>query len=215
MDLAALVCDNYRVSFVPRRAAGWVARGAVVAWRATSNLAKDLALGHVPAAKPTRGGGHSSDHRLLRSAFAGRVRETDVLVDLGCGRGRVLAHWLRAFPNHRVVGIEWDPSLAARTSSAFRGEPRCAVIAGDAVKVLPPDATLLYLFDLLGKEDMAQLRSELEVRPLSDPPQRIVYCNPRHVNVFESSGGWRVERINVGGGDIVPLPDVVVIDRVV
>jgi len=145
--------------------------------------------------------------------FDGRVRTDDVLVDLGCGRGRVLAYWARSFPDHRCVGIELDAALAASTQRRLGRRPNCTVIAGDAVDALPSDASLLFLFNPFGAPDVERLRTALEQRPQRKPPLRILYSNPRHLEGFEVSDRWTVEIVSLGGGSTVPYHDLAVIDR--
>lgn len=186
----------------------------VAGQRAVRNVVTDLRHGRIAAVVPGRHGAtRNSDHRVLHAVFDRRVRAGDVVVDVGCGRGRVLAHLLRHHPGHRVVGIEIDRDLAATTARRLRRSPGCEVIAGDAVAALPGDATLLFLFNPFGREDVDRLRVALEARPVSDPPQRLLYSNPRHVDVFAASAAWRVERRSLGGGRLVPFHDLAVIDR--
>ena len=156
----------------------------------------------------------NSDHHVLSQIFVGRVRPGDVLVDVGCGRGRVLSTWLRTLPDHQVVGIELDPKLAKGTARRFARHSRCRVIEGDAVAMLPPDGTLLFMFNPFNRATVARLRGALEARPPSQPPLRILYSNPRHVDLFEGRAGWAVERVGLGGGRLVPHHDLAVIDQI-
>lgn len=205
-----------------RRGDGWFARVSAAAartgvhvGRALRNIAIDLRRGEVMGRAPLVGAGTTnSDHRVLSETFGGRVRPGDVLVDIGCGRGRVLSTWLRSFPGHAVVGIELDPRLAAGTAKRFARHHRCRVIAGDAVDALPDDGTLLFMFNPFDRETVLRLRDVLEARPRSEPPLRILYSNPRHADLFDDRAGWTVERIGLGGGRLVPHHDLAVIDQI-
>ncbi|QYG94254.1 methyltransferase domain-containing protein [Iamia sp. SCSIO 61187] len=191
-------------------------RWLIAAFRSARNIATDLRHGQFTAAVPGRHGDtNNSDHKVLQAVFDQRVRPGDVIIDVGCGRGRVLAHLLRNHPGHRVVGIEIDHELAATTARRFADEALCEVIAGDAVAVLPDDATLLFLFNPFGEADIERLRVALEARPATQPPQRLLYSNPRHLGGFESSDAWTVRMNTLGGGRLVPFHDLAVIDRVV
>ena len=190
-------------------------RWLIAAFRSARNIATDLRYGQFTAVVPGRHGDtNNSDHKVLEAVFEQQVRPGDVIVDVGCGRGRVLAHLLRYYPDHQVIGIEIDQGLAATTARRFRGEARCEVIAGDAVSVLPTDATLMFLFNPFGEDDIERLRATLEARPPTAPPQRLLYSNPRHLDGFDSSDAWSVRRKTLGGGRLVPFHDLAVVDRV-
>lgn len=192
----------------PERASGAL-RMAVLAGRAGRNLLTDLRHGHLMVA-----GADNSDYQALREVFAGRIREGDVLIDVGCGRGRVLATWLDYYPEHRMVGIELNPDVAASTRRRFSGHPQLTILCGDAVTACPPDATLLFLFNPFDRATMTRLRDELTARPATIPPLRLLYTNAKDADLFEESLGWRTTRVPIGSSQVVPHHDLVVIDRV-
>lgn len=197
-----------------RRLGTAVARTAVQVARAVRNVGTDLRRGEWLGRPPVVGAGTTnSDHRVLEQVFDGRVRGGDVLVDLGCGRGRVLSTWLRAFPGHQIFGVELDPKLAERTRERFAGRSACRVIEGDAVTSLPPEGTLFYMFNPFDRATVERLRDALEATTPSEPPVRILYSNPRHADLFEQRSGWCVDRVELGGGRLVPHHDLAVIDQ--
>jgi SAM-dependent methyltransferase len=191
-----------------------LARLAISAARAGRNLVGDVHHRHLTVWTPrSRGGGAAnSDYRVLREVFESRVRPGDTLVDVGCGRGRVLAYWERAFPGTRRVGIELDPRLASATARTFAG-PRCQVIAGDALNVLPDDATFIFMFNPFGADQVEALRLQLETRPPKQPTLRIVYLNPKHLRGFEEGSSWTVTRMRGRGSRQLPHHDYALIDR--
>ncbi len=74
--------------------------------------------------------------------------ENDVMLDLGCGDGRVLIEAVRSF-DCEAVGVEQDPALAAtaRARVAEAGlSDRIRIIQGDANEVGLCDATLVFVF---------------------------------------------------------------------
>jgi hypothetical protein len=191
-----------------------LARFAISAARAARNLVGDLRHGHLTVWTPhSRGGGAAnSDYRVLHEIFESRVRPGDTLADIGSGRGRVLTYWERAFPEMHRVGIELDPRLASAADRRFAG-PRCQVIAGDAVDVLPEDATFIFMFNPFGADQVETMRLRLETRPPQQPPLRLVYLNPKHLRGFEESSSWTVTRTPGRGSRRLPHHDYAVIDR--
>lgn len=155
----------------------------------------------------------NSDHAALRRIFRGRVRPGDVLVDIGCGRGRVLDHWLSHFPGHRIIGIELDPDVAAETARRLRRHENCTVLSGDALELLPLDGTLFYLYNPFGPEQVTDLRSRLAARPRSSRPVVVLYHHPKHLEAFADRPGWQIEHVALGGSRLAPFDDLAVITR--
>ena len=186
--------------------------------RAARNAVLDLRWG-APLAGGWRRPGvgsvahENSDHVALRRIFRHRVRQRDVLVDIGCGRGRVLNHWLSYHPGHRMVGIEMDTELAARTAHRLRGQPDSTVLAGDAIELLPDDGTLFFMYNPFGAPQVDALRKRLEAMPARSPAIRLLYHHPKHLEVFEDRDRWRIETVSLGGGRSAPYDDLAVIDR--
>lgn len=155
----------------------------------------------------------NSDHVALHRIFRGRVRRGDVLVDVGCGRGRVLDHWLRHFPEHRIVGIELDPVVAAETAHRLRRHAHCTVLSGDALELLPTDGTLFYLYNPFGAAEVANLRSRLAALPRTSRPLSVLYHHPKHLEAFAERPAWRIEHVALGGNRLAPFDDLAVITR--
>lgn len=93
----------------------------------------------------------------------------DVLVDFGCGKGRVLVA-ARRYPFKSIVGVEIVPELAASARLNVRGDPRCKIHVCDArLFEIPDDVTVVYLFnpfspatqELIG----SRLMQSLSLRP--------------------------------------------------
>jgi spermidine synthase len=65
----------------------------------------------------------NSAYSVLPHIFAGRIGPRDVLVDVGCGKGRVINWWLSQGLRNRIVGIEINPAVAAATAKACAATP--------------------------------------------------------------------------------------------
>jgi hypothetical protein len=150
----------------------------------------------------------NTDYGALPAIFAGRIQPDDVLVDVGCGRGRVINWWLARGLTNRLVGIELDPSIAARTARRLRRFPQVRILAGDAVAQLPSEATLLYLYNPFGAETLGRLKARLEELG-ADHEVRVLYYRPVHLGVFEQDSAWQIERISVGGSAALPYDECV------
>ena len=111
---------------------------------------------------------------------------SDVLVDIGCGKGRVLCTAARG-PWREVVGVELTADfveLARRNAAKTRGRRSpISVHLGDAVDFDYRDGTMFCLFNPFGAKtlDAVLTKIEQDTRPR---PVRIVYANPLHDDTF-------------------------------
>lgn len=119
-----------------------------------------------------------------------RVQPTpnDVLVDLGCGMGRVLACAAR-LPMREVVGVEMSEALCAiaqRNARKLRkGKTPIRIICGKAQAFDFSHTTILYMYNPFGRETLQQVLRDL-VSSWKGTARviRICYVNPVHEDVF-------------------------------
>jgi len=114
-------------------------------------------------------------------------------VDLGCGKGFVLA--LAALHGFgRVMGVELDPELArkARVNAGVLSEQTSRsveVVEGDATEFeLPIEPSVVYLYNPFGPRTMRDVVREVE-RSLAERPRPlfVAYVNPLHRHVWDES----------------------------
>lgn len=132
------------------------------------------------------------------------LRSSDVFVDIGSGKGRVLCCAARR-PARRVVGVELSADLCQQArENAKRLRGRRAPITIENVladKYDYADTTVLFLFDPFGA---TTLRSALEriVEGTRGRGVRIAYANPTHDDVFREQpwldGRERLSRDRTG-----------------
>ena len=123
------------------------------------------------------------------------IQRGDVLVDVGCGRGRVIAYWLSRGVGNRIIGVEINPAIAHDTARRFRAYPNVSVLAGDVVEVLPEDGTLFFLFHPFDLRVMRRFRDRLAARVRELPALRVVYYNPSEIAAFEEDRRWQVRHL--------------------
>jgi SAM-dependent methyltransferase len=122
-----------------------------------------------------------------------RVDEADVLVDIGCGKGRVINYWLACGYRNRIVGLELDPGVADVLRRRVRSRANVDIITGDAVDNLPEDGTFFYGFNPFNAAVMSRLKAKLEGLSRAGRKVVLVYFNCLHRDVFENHPAWRVE----------------------
>ena len=89
----------------------------------------------------------NSSYAELDALFDRRIGEGDVIVDVGCGKGRVF-NWLlsRGFAN-TMIGVELDPEIAEGCRRRLRKYANVSIIAGNILENFPDDGTIFYLFN--------------------------------------------------------------------
>ena len=169
---------------------------------AVANAARDLRYGRpLGGTIRTRyahlGARHAvnSDYRDLAILFGeADVRPDDVIVDVGCGKGRSLNWLLAHHPENRLIGIELDPEICARTAKRLRRRRNVTIRCGDATTTLPPEGTLFYLFNPFDETVTARFRDAVAAVPRSRA--RIVYYNAKELHVFASDPRFAVRRLD-------------------
>ncbi len=123
-----------------------------------------------------------------------QIKPDDVLVDVGCGKGRVINYWLNMECKNDIIGLELDPDIAERTARQFTKWSNVKIIQGDAVANLPDNGTLFYFYNPFS-ENIVRL-FERKVAAISENrPVNIIYYNPKSVHIFDN-GNWDIKQIN-------------------
>lgn len=143
--------------------------------------------------------------RVLREIFGSTlIDRNDVLLDYGCGKGRVIVWTGARFPLRRIIGVELDQELHALANTNIRnwkGQLRCsdiALIHGDATELdVPDDVTIIFLYnpflDDVFNKVIAKVGQSLTRKPR---PLRVFYIHPwMHDTLI--AAGFSVERENV------------------
>jgi SAM-dependent methyltransferase len=138
------------------------------------------------------------DVSALGRIFRGRITDDDVLVDIGCGKGRVLLWWACRRRRNRIIGIEINGQIAADTRRRVASRRDVTVIAGDAAALVPADGTLLFLYNPFGEQTMHAFTARLnELAELGSRPT-LLYYNPEQAHVFREDPAWTVEEVAIG-----------------
>jgi SAM-dependent methyltransferase len=124
----------------------------------------------------------------LRRALRGvEVGPSQTFLDIGCGKGRVVAQAARR-PFGRVLGVELSPELASsarRLLENERGRRRCGeveiVIADVTAWQVPDDVTVAYVYNALGDPALTAMLDRI-AESVSRAPRQLVllYANPIH-----------------------------------
>ena len=136
----------------------------------------------------------NTGYDVLPILFSDLVTEKDVLVDVGCGKGRVINWWLSVYPGNRLYGIELDDVIAERTRRRLKKYKNVAILTGDACDLIPREATMFYLYNPFRSEVMERFMAELVKHPRSSEGaiRRLVCFHFTYERLFENNRNFEV-----------------------
>jgi cyclopropane fatty-acyl-phospholipid synthase-like methyltransferase len=128
------------------------------------------------------------------------VDADDVLLEAGCGKGRLVFIAARNYPFKRVIGLEFSPELVAiaqRNIDRNRRRLRCKdvqlVIADAREWPIPDDVTVVTLYNSFTGEVfdrfIEQMLASVERRPRTI---RLLYLNATQQRALEATGRFRL-----------------------
>lgn len=132
----------------------------------------------------------SSDYNILKWLFSKvDVNKADVIVDVGCGKGRVLLWLINNGYRNKLIGIELNQMVAAETRKKLVEYKNAAIISGNILSNIPPDATLFYLYHPFNRNSMCDFKRQLM---LEKKKVTLIYSNSVHIDVFRDDSHWNV-----------------------
>jgi SAM-dependent methyltransferase len=137
----------------------------------------------------------NSDYTDLPALFgAAGVTDDDVLVDVGCGKGRAINWLLGHYPANQIVGIEIDPEICERAARRLRRHKRVEIRCGDATTMFPSEGTIFFLFNPFDEAAMARFVAMLLE---AGGRKRVIYYNCKFVRLFLDEPRFEVEEIEL------------------
>lgn len=131
-----------------------------------------------------------------------RVRLTDVFVDFGSGKGRVVLEAARRYPFARVIGIELSDELnevSRALIASHRGKLASRdveIVTADATLwQIPDDMTFAYLYNPFTGEVFRRVLENI-VASYDRAPRELtlLYVQPKHEAAVRATGRFRFVR---------------------
>jgi hypothetical protein len=138
----------------------------------------------------------NSPYSVLPHIFRGRIGPEDVLVDVGCGKGRVINWWLAQGLRNPMVGLEIDPAVASATAKRLSAFGNVTIVHDDATTGVPDDATLLYMYNPFDCAATTRFKDNLAWR-FHRRGITALYWNPQWLEVFEGDPRWTTQLIEL------------------
>jgi hypothetical protein len=153
----------------------------------------------------------NSDYVALAQIFKDRIALSDVLVDIGCRKGRVINWWLSQGLRNQMIGIELDEDIAKDTRRRLRRYKNVTIIAGDCLNNISPQGTLFYLYNPFDAPIVQAFKDRMLETFNPQGNVTIIYSNCLHIDVFERDKAWRVEVFENNGLYRPPFPPYAII----
>ena len=133
----------------------------------------------------------SSDYRCMDRLFEQlRFNNDDLLVDVGCGQGRVLAYLRRRHFPGRLIGVELDPEVAAEAADRVGETAHTEIRCGDILEQrdLLREAAYFYLFNPFNGKIFSKFIDALEKERTA--PVTLIYLFDYYGEYLRERPGW-------------------------
>ena len=137
-------------------------------------------------------GSQSAPYRGLEEVFAEvPITSEDSFIDVGCGKGRVLAYLVSRNAPCRITGIELNPEVASVASGWSSRFPNVEVIEGDAFDLDYNDYTILFMYRPMETDAFMDFIDMLE-KSLAHNITVIYYADGQSGYYLNDRPGWKL-----------------------
>ena len=144
-----------------------------------------------------------SDSELVKQTIEGLAIDPSgfSFIDFGSGKGRVVL-LAACYPFKAVIGIEFSRELheialsnISRVPQRMKTASEISLLCCDAMEFEVPMSDLVcYFYNPFGPAVLAPIAQRLARHRAKGYRVIVIYLNPEHRHVFETAGGFRVER---------------------
>lgn len=110
------------------------------------------------------------------------LHERDVIVDVGCGKGRVFNYLLYKGVKNKMIGYEINDTIGNKTKQNLSRYKNVEICCENIFNNFPENANVFYLFNPF-REEMTNDFKE-RVWKIKDKNPIILYYNPEYLEAF-------------------------------
>ncbi|MFQ5673770.1 MAG: methyltransferase domain-containing protein [Nitrospinales bacterium] len=121
------------------------------------------------------------------------VQPHNVLVDVGCGRGRTIAWWLHQGYKNRIYGFELHKETAVFAKKAFEKYENVTIKNGNIFDEFPTDADVFYLYNPFGVAMTNEFKAHILETYYPKKEIVIIYYNCRYIEVFRNDPRFDIQ----------------------
>ena len=122
-----------------------------------------------------------------------KLSPDDSFIDIGCGKGRVIAYLLRKNCQCRITGIEINPSVASVAKSWTTRFPNVEIIEGDAFGLDYNDYNTLFMYRPMETDTFKLFINLLEMQ-LTHKIKLYYYVDNQSGYYLNERPGWEMIR---------------------
>ena len=138
-------------------------------------------------------GSYSTHYGLLRRIFAHvELTSEDVLLDVGCGKGRVLAFLLREKCPCQLFGVEYNEEVARIAADWSRKHDQVTILTGDAFQLNYNSYTVLTLARSFLSATFLTFIERLE-QTLNHSIRLVSWYDQNDARLLKGRPGWSLE----------------------
>ena len=121
-----------------------------------------------------------------------KINDSDVLVDVGCGKGRVINWWLMRGHRNKIIGLEIDEQIANKTKKKFASYGNVEVICGNALENIPEDGTIFYFYNSFDRSITKEFKDRMKKIYSDRCGVTLIYACCEHLDAFSGDPAWTV-----------------------
>lgn len=131
----------------------------------------------------------SIEYEELNNIFCEYIlTDESVLMDIGCGRGRVFNYLLSQKYKGKMIGVEIDSQIACFTEKRLKTYHNIEIINSNVLNVKCPEVTDYFLFCPFNRELTKKFCTLIES---IHEDVKVIYYYPQYVDVFLENNNWK------------------------
>ena len=126
----------------------------------------------------------STNYEELELIFFEQVplNPNDIIIDVGCGKGRVFSYLLYKGLKNKMIGYEINPAVSLKTEKRLARYPNVHILTENIFDNFPTEGNVFYLYNPFKETMVSQFAQE--ILKLKSRAPIIIYNNPIHLAVF-------------------------------
>jgi len=139
----------------------------------------------------------SSEYFVLDHIFKNyiEIRPNDIIVDVGCGMGRVILWLISQGHENKIIGFEINDKVARITHTNFKKNKNVSILNSDITENFVYNATIFYLFNPFERDHMVKFKRKLDQN--KNKKYTIIYYNCLHLDVFEDDPTYLIREFKM------------------
>ena len=130
------------------------------------------------------------------------IQKEDIIVDVGCGKGRIFNWLLHQGYQNKLIGIEVDGVVGNFAKDRLKKYSQVEIRINDVEKgTLPKEGTIFYLANSFTKESLMRNFHEQLLHNIKFIPSHLrnrptlIYYNAVHLSIFEENPFWKIKNL--------------------